>query len=131
MKHMRDTLTSSRPMLDQTSRKYSKMFIVMGMTIFLSACGKPVPPEKSAYVGEWREKVMYLLITQDGGVRYKRFKGGANVSVDGPLKQFDGDNFEVGIGPASTTFVVTRPPYQDGNEWKMVVDGVELTKVGS
>ena len=100
-------------------------------TVLLStlvACGKPVPQEKSAYVGEWQEKTMYLLITQDGSVRYKRLKGGASTSVEGPLKGFEGNNFEVGIGPMATTFVVSKPPYQDGEKWKMVVDGVELLK---
>jgi hypothetical protein len=28
----------------------------------------------------------------------------------------------------ATTFVVSKPPYQDGAQWKMVVDGLELTK---
>ena len=95
----------------------------------LVACGKPVPPEKSAYVGEWQEKTMYLLITQDGSVQYKRLKGGATVSVSGPLKGFDGNNFEVGVGPMATTFIVSKAPYQDGDKWKMVVDEVELTKL--
>jgi hypothetical protein len=94
----------------------------------LVGCGKPVPPEKSAYVGEWQERTMYLLITQDGSVRYKRLRGGATTSVEGPLKQFSGDNFAVGVGPVATTFVVNKPPYQDGERWKMVVDGVELVK---
>ena len=94
----------------------------------LVGCGKPVPQEKSAYVGEWQEKTMYLLITQDGSVRYKRLKGGASTSVEGPLKGFVGNNFEVGIGPMATTFVVSKPPYQDGEKWKMVVDDVELLK---
>jgi len=71
---------------------------------------------------------MYLLITKDGSVRYKRLKGGVSTSVEGPLKGFDGNNFEVGIGPMSTTFVVRKPPYQDGGEWKMVVDDMELTR---
>ena len=71
---------------------------------------------------------MYLLITRDGSVRYKRLRGGVSTSVEGPLKGFDGDNFEVGIGPMSTTFVVGRPPYQEGDRWKMVVDDMVLTK---
>ena len=91
-------------------------------------CGKPVPVEKTAYVGEWQDKTMYLLITQDGSVRYKRLKAGVTTSIEGPLKGFDGDNFEVGIGPMSTTFIVSKPPYQDGAQWKMVVDDVELTR---
>ena len=34
----------------------------------------------------------------------------------------------VGIGPMSTMFTVSKPPYHDGRDWKMVVDGVELTR---
>jgi hypothetical protein len=71
---------------------------------------------------------MYLLITQDGSVRYKRLKGSMTTSIEGPLKGFNGDNFEAGIGSLATTFVVSKPPYQDGGKWKMVVDDVELTK---
>jgi hypothetical protein len=71
---------------------------------------------------------MYLLITQDGSIRYKRLKGGASKSIEGPLKGFNGNDFDVGIGPLATTFVVSQPPYQDGDQRKMVVDGVELVK---
>jgi len=102
------------------------LFLLIALS--LSGCAKPVPPEKASYVGEWQEKTMYLLITQDGSVRYKRLKGGVTTSVDGPLKGFDGNNFEVGIGPMTTTFVVDKPPYEEDEQWKMVVDGVELTR---
>ena len=108
--------------------KISATIAALLVALSLLACAKPVPPEKSAYVGEWRERTMYLLITKDGSVRYKRLKGGVNTSIQGPLKQFDGNDFEVGVGPIKTTFVVSKPPYQDGEKWKMVVDGVELTK---
>ena len=94
----------------------------------LFGCGQPVPPDKVAYVGEWQERTMYLLITQDGSVRYKRLKAGATTSIEGPLKGFEGDDFVVGVGPINTTFDVSRPPYQDGESWKMVVDGLELTR---
>ena len=108
--------------------KVTRLLLLLALVVSMVGCGKPVPPEKSTYVGEWQEKTMYLLITQDGSVRYKRLKGGASTSVEGPLKGFVGDNFEVGIGPMATTFVVSKPPYQDGEKWKMVVDDVELLK---
>lgn len=108
--------------------KVAKALFLLALLVSLVGCGKQVPPEKSTYVGEWQAKTMYLLITQDGSVRYKRLKGGASTSVEAPLKGFNGDNFEVGIGPMATTFVVSKPPYQDGGQWKMVVDEMELVK---
>jgi hypothetical protein len=108
--------------------KTPKVLFLLALLGSLAGCGKPVPAEKSAYVGEWQEKSMSLLIMQDGSVRYKRLKDGAETSVEGPLKGFTGNNFEVGVGPMATTFVVSKPPYQDGDKWKMVVDGVELIK---
>jgi len=52
--------------------RFLKLTIALLLAFLLSGCGKPVPQEKSAYVGEWQEKTMYLLITQDGSVSYKR-----------------------------------------------------------
>lgn len=106
-----------------------RVIVAVLLCLALPACGTPVPADKAAYVGEWKEKTMYLLITQDGSVRYKRLKGGVTTSVEGPLKAFVGDSFEVGVGPMSTMFVVSKPPYQEGGQWKMVVDEVTLTRV--
>lgn len=111
--------------------KSVKALIALALAGSLLGCGKPVPPDRVAYVGEWQEKTMYLLITQDGSVKYKRLKDGGTTSVEGPLKGFTGNSFEVGIGPMATTFVVSKPPYQDGDNWKMVVDEVELVKTSN
>ena len=108
--------------------KLFNVLITLIITSLLFGCGKPVPPEKSSYVGEWQTKTMYLLITQDGSIVYKRIKAGMTSSVEGPLKGFVGNNFVAGIGPLATTFIVTKPPYQDDEKWKMIVDDVELTK---
>jgi len=108
--------------------KKAALCIPMVAMAMLAACSKPVPQEKLAYVGEWQQKTMYLFISQDGSVTYKRIKDGKTVSIDGPLKGFHGDDFDVGVGPMATTFVVSKPPYQEGDNWKMVVDGQELMK---
>jgi hypothetical protein len=107
-------------------RKLKALFVIM-LVALLCACTKPVPPEKAAYVGEWNAPAMSLLITQDGSVAYKRLEGGVSKSVKGPL-EFEGDNFVVGVGPISTTFIVSVAPHQVGTEWKMTVDGVALTR---
>ena len=94
----------------------------------LLACGKPVPPDKAAFVGEWHGTGVELSIEQDGAVYYKRVQAGTSKTIDLPLKEFQGDNFVVGVGPLTTTFEVSSPPHQDGEFWKMTVEGVEVTR---
>jgi len=109
--------------------KRQRWILVLVSALALAACGNPVPPEKSAYVGQWESPGFSLLIMQDGSVAYKRLHKGASTSVNGPLKGFEGDDFVVGIAFISTTFEVSEPPFQEDGQWKMVVDGVKLTKV--
>lgn len=105
-----------------------KSFILFALLVSLLGCGNPVPPEKAAYVGEWRAENMYLVITQKGSIQYQRLKGGTTVSLNGPLKGFDGDNIQLGIGSLATTFVVSKPPHQIDDQWVMVVDDTTLIK---
>lgn len=105
-----------------------RFFITLFILLGLSACAKPVPADKAAFVGEWKSSEMTLHITQDGHVDYKRSVGSGSKSVSAPLQGFNGDSFDVGIGAMSTSFIVTSPPHQDGTAIKMTVDGVELTK---
>jgi hypothetical protein len=102
--------------------------IALLLVLALGGCAKPLPPERAAYVGQWRGPSMELLITQDGRVLYRRVEGSTNTKIDAPLKEFVGNDFVVGVGPMSTKFVVSVAPHQDGADWKMTVDGVELTK---
>ena len=96
----------------------------------LAGCGEPLPKDKQAYQGEWRSNEMWLLITPDGRCEYERRTGSGNRSIQAPIQRFEGDNFVVGVGPLSTTFVVSSPPRVVDGKWKMTVDGVELTRVG-
>lgn len=107
----------------------TRMFVAVLALLLLSACSKPVPPEKMDYVGEWRSREMALLILPDGTVAYKRLKNGGTTSVNGPLKEFAGDGFVVGIGFLTTKFIVSEPPHKREGQWQMVVDGVRLSKV--
>ena len=94
----------------------------------LAGCSKPLPADKVAYAGQWSGPQMNMLITAEGRVDYKRDNGDGSTSVKAPIKEFVGNNMVVGLGPMATTFVVSAPPHQDGDTWKMTVDGVELTK---
>ena len=108
-----------------------KVFLSILLTAFLlTGCqGKPVPADKKDYVGDWYSPEMTLLIMQDGGIDYKRISGsGGKTTINGPIKEYEGDNFVVGFLFLTTTFEVQKKPYKDGNDWKMVVDGVTLVR---
>jgi len=98
------------------------------LVAFVAGCGEPVPADMKEYVGEWHGKDMLLVITQDGGVRYSRKQGSSTTNINAPIQRYDGASFWVGVGILATKFDVSKPPYRDGNLWKMVVDGVELTR---
>ncbi|MGL3105191.1 LptM family lipoprotein [Bradyrhizobium sp. BR 1432] len=114
-------------------RQFSLVILVAALPI-LSACGQPMPDDKAAYVGEWHAQAMDVELTKDGTVRYKRVRrnttaGSTTISIDAPLRRFEGDNFVVGIPFLTATFEVSAPPHQEAGTWKMVVDGVELTRI--
>ena len=102
---------------------------ILALTALLAACGEPIPSEKKDYAGDWRAREMRLLITQEGRCEYERRReGGGNTSISAPIQRFEGDNFVVGVGLFTTTFVVSQPPHLEKGQWKMTVDGVELTR---
>jgi hypothetical protein len=105
--------------------------LAAGFVLFLVACGQPLPPDRLSYVGQWESAQMWLVITPDGRCEYERKAGSGSRSIRGPIQRFVGDDFVVGVGPLSTTFKVAHPPRMVEGKWKMTVDGVELTRVGS
>lgn len=106
------------------------MFALMAMVLMINCSGAPLPSDKTNYAGVWESEVMHLAITADGRVEYKRIDGGGTRSVSGPIRSYQGDDFEVGIPFISTVFKVNKTPYiaEGTGKWRMVVDGVELVK---
>jgi len=115
-------------------RKQISSVILVTALPALSACGQPVPEDRAAYVGEWHAPAMDVQLTRDGIVRYKRVRHGtavgeATTTINAQLQRFEGDNFVVGLPFLSTTFEVSAPPHREAGTWRMVVDGVELTRI--
>ncbi|NVJ61114.1 MAG: hypothetical protein HWE27_12035 [Gammaproteobacteria bacterium] len=106
----------------------ARYVLIIFLVLIISGCSNPLPEERLEYVGQWHSKEMGLVILRDGTVSYKRIKNGGTVSVNGPLQEFIGDDFTVGILFMTTRFQVTKPPRKIDGVWKMTVDGVELTK---
>ncbi len=93
----------------------------------------PIPPDMKDYIGEWQGQwqsgSMKLSIAPDGGVEYERKVGSTSKSIaGGKITKFSGNDFEVESFIVTTTFKVGKPPYQNGKRWKMVVDGVEVSR---
>ncbi len=99
------------------------------LLLLLTGCSKPLPENRIHYAGYWTSKNMVLVIHTDGTVDYQRIQDRTTTTVNGPLAEFAGDDFVVGIGFLTTTFKVSEPPSQIDGVWQMTVDGVRLTKI--
>ena len=108
-------------------RAISALALLIGL-LLIAGCAKPVPPEKASYIGQWQNQSVYLLITPEGRIEYRKVRGNVTTSLKAPIKAFVGDSFEAGLGPFSTTFVVSEPPHKEQGVWRLVVDGEVLTK---
>ncbi len=117
-------------MMGKNFQRFVWVLVVAVFTGLVSGCHSiPIPEEKRSYVGTWEGIGFHLTIHENGGIDYRRVNGKYSTSVTGPLKSFIGDDFVVGVLFVTTTFEVQHPPYLEGDDWFMVVDGVELKKV--
>lgn len=78
--------------------------------------------------GHWTGPGVTLTIDPGGQVSYERKSGISTTSVDLPLSSFGDDFFEVGLFGMTTRFEVQQLPHQVDGEWRMTVEGVELTR---
>ena len=85
--------------------------------------------ERQNYIGEWRGANTNLLIRADGTVDYRREEtiGDATNtdSVTGPINNFDGASFTVGVLGQNTRFEVDAPPVNGS----ITVNGERLERV--
>ena len=109
--------------------KSRAVFASLLLASVLAGCEKPVPPDKAPYVGRWEATNMYIDISAGGRLDYKRKDGNYSSKISAPIGEFQGNNFTAGIPFFETTFVVSTPPHETPAGWKMVVDGVELTRI--
>jgi len=90
--------------------------------------------DKQNYIGEWRGAKTNLLIKPDGTIEYRREETVGDTTntdtVSGPINNFDGANFTVGVLGQNTRFEVTEQPRQNGDGgMTMTVNGERLERV--
>ena len=128
--HLMTAPRGGRALMCKNFYRFVLVLVAAGFICLTAGCNSiPVPEEKRSYVGTWEGIGFHLTIHEDGGIDYRRVKGKSTTTINGPLKSFEGDDFVVGMLFITTTFEVQHPPYLDGEDWFMVVDGVELKKV--
>ena len=98
------------------------------MGLWFTGCGGEIPADRRDYIGTWEGDSYYLWISAAGQVEYERQKGSGHTSYSGPIKEFVGDDFEVGMFFLTSTFKVAERPHRVGPYWTMTVDGVTLVK---
>jgi hypothetical protein len=99
--------------------------------LVLTGCAEPLPTDKRHYVGSWEAENMVMVIRPNGSLAYSRKEEDMQTTVNGPIKEFQGNNIVVGIGWFTTTFDVSLPPRIVNGDWVMEVDGVRLTRTGT
>ena len=105
-------------------KKIKHVYLLLILAIFITACNEldAIPPEKSNYIGTWQGEYMVISIAKDARVIYNYKKDGVTKSVEGPIQEFIGDDFKVGVLGLNSLFKVSKPPYFEEGQWKMVID---------
>ncbi|MCX8577883.1 hypothetical protein J3U35_00380 [Gilliamella sp. B2717] len=105
-------------------KKIKHVYLFLILAIFITACNEldTIPPEKSNYIGTWQGEYMVISITKDARVIYNYKKDGVTTTIKGPIQEFMGDDFKVGILGLNSLFKVSTPPYFEDGQWKMVID---------
>jgi hypothetical protein len=101
---------------------------LLWLLLALVACAQPVPVDQRDYIGHWQGEGVLLVIQATGHADYSRVRDSRRTSVEGPAHSFTTRGFKIGIGPLSAGFRVQSPPMQVNGDWRMTVDGVELTR---
>lgn len=88
--------------------------------------------DRQNYIGEWKKENTNLLIKADGTIEYRREETVGDTTntdtVSGPINNFDGASFTVGVLGNNTRFDVSQPPTMENGAMTMIVNGERLEK---
>lgn len=88
--------------------------------------------DRQNYIGEWTNENTNLLIKPDGAIEYRREETVGDTTntdtVSGPINNFDGASFTVGVLGNNTRFDVSQPPTMENGAMTMTVNGERLEK---
>lgn len=98
-------------------------------TTTVNAAKNLLGENRQNYIGEWRGANVNLLIRADGTIDYRREETIGDTTntdtVSGPINNFDGASFSVGVLGQNTRFQIDQPPANGS----MTVNGERLERV--
>ncbi len=137
---MRSTIGAMKPMARELLSLLVAGLAVLGGSLACkggsSSSGTPSGPvepasalsgSKKEYAGHWEGGGVTLDISSSA-VSYEKKSGNTSTSINGVLDHFEGDDIVVKILIATSTLKVSSPPTKTGADWKMTVEGVEVTR---
>jgi hypothetical protein len=108
------------------------MKTIPGFLIFLMICScspDPIPQDQMVYVGVWQGSNIFLEIDANGNASYAKLRDGAVIeTVDSPVKKIGDGKIVIGYLFITKTLELTKPPFEEDGNWKMIIDGVTLIK---
>lgn len=108
-----------------------KIFIFTLLVSFLASCmtAIPIPENKKDYIWTWKSNEVMLVIKADWFIDYKKESWSTSTSVNGPITQFNNEDFIVSVLGIESEFDIEKTPFTNDNwEIQMVLEWNTLTK---
>ncbi len=119
----------------------SSLVLLVAVCGFVACGPRPIPPEKAAFIGEWRTSSGFALQLDPAGTA-RLFQNRASPDLDSiginvapPVTEVlsvrftEPNGLEVGKTMLyGKRYRVDRPPYHDGDSVRMVLNGVTFTR---
>lgn len=103
--------------------------VLVALLSLLISCADPtpVPPDKLEYVGIWVASDRFISLFANGRLEYKEKLGFGMHNRTESNFRFEGNIIKSDM---FASFVVDKPPWKDGDKWKMKMDGVLFERMG-
>lgn len=114
----------------------TSLVAVFGLLIVLGCSGlgdfaaqfQPVEPPSEEWVGQWTGSEFSLTISPNGEVTVNDRRGSAESVYNLPATLWEDDQVVLGANVLTKILSIDEPPYEADGEWRMVVEGVPMTR---
>ncbi|MDM1246206.1 hypothetical protein HX005_02185 [Acinetobacter sp. R933-2] len=116
--------------------------VILCSSLILFGCTKtdPLLEKNQNYIGEWKSENSTLEIKKNGEIKFSQhlhseqknassdMKSSTISNIKAPLTQLNQQHLHIGEGDLSKDFKINKAPYQQDNEWRLILDGEIYTR---